>query len=59
MGDISLPIYAYHDKWSGYLLKIKLLPNSRTAAAIGHLFLDLVAEYNGLSCLLHLPAFTD
>ncbi|TEB31002.1 hypothetical protein FA13DRAFT_1754861 [Coprinellus micaceus] len=46
MGDISLPIYAYRDKWSGYLLKIKLLPNSRTAAAIGHLFLDLVAEYN-------------
>ncbi|KAF6743850.1 hypothetical protein DFP72DRAFT_1079477 [Ephemerocybe angulata] len=48
MGDINFPIYAYRDKWSGYLLKIAVLPNTRTAAAIGHLYLDLVSEYGGI-----------
>lgn len=45
MGDLNLPIYAYCDKWSGYLLKITVMPNSQTAAAIGHLYLDLVKKY--------------
>ncbi|KAJ3498047.1 hypothetical protein NMY22_g19640 [Coprinellus aureogranulatus] len=48
MGDISLPIYAYRDKWSGYILKIQLLPDTRKSAAIGHLYLDLVEEYGGV-----------
>jgi hypothetical protein len=48
MGDLSLPIYAYRDKWSGFLLKISVVPNSRTAASIGHLFLDLIAQYGGM-----------
>ncbi|KAJ7512435.1 hypothetical protein B0H11DRAFT_2151906 [Mycena galericulata] len=44
MGELGLPIYAYKDKWSDYLLLLRLIPNSRTAAAVGHLFLDLVEE---------------
>ncbi|KAF8185576.1 hypothetical protein K438DRAFT_2155443 [Mycena galopus ATCC 62051] len=44
MGELSLPIYAYKDKWTDFLLMLRLIPNSRTAAAIGHLFLDFVDE---------------
>lgn len=54
MGEIGLPIYAYKDKWSDYLLMLRLLPNSRTAAAIGHLFLDLVEEIGCESTVLSL-----
>ncbi|TEB21975.1 hypothetical protein FA13DRAFT_1671170, partial [Coprinellus micaceus] len=48
MGDISLPIYAYRDKWSGFILKLLLLPDSRLSGAIGHVYLDLVEEYGGV-----------
>ena len=48
MGDLGLPIYAYKDKWSGNLLKINLIPNSRSPGAIGHLYLDFVEESGGL-----------
>ncbi|KAJ6460794.1 hypothetical protein C8R47DRAFT_1242082 [Mycena vitilis] len=44
MGELALPIYAYKDKWGDFLLMMRLIPNSRTAAAIGHLFLDFVDE---------------
>jgi hypothetical protein len=44
MGELSLPIYTYKDKWTDFLLMLRLIPNSRTAAAIGHLFLDFVNE---------------
>ncbi|KAJ7795901.1 hypothetical protein B0H14DRAFT_3114586 [Mycena olivaceomarginata] len=44
MGELSLPIYAYKDKWTDLLLMLRLIPNSQTAAAIGHLFLDFVDE---------------
>ncbi|KAJ7884218.1 hypothetical protein B0H13DRAFT_2235367 [Mycena leptocephala] len=44
MGDIGLPIYAYKDKWTANLLKINVVPNCRTAGAIGHLFLDFLEE---------------
>jgi hypothetical protein len=47
MGDIGLPIYAYKDKWSDTLLKISVIPNCRTAGAIGHLYLDLISEIGG------------
>ncbi|KAJ7814946.1 hypothetical protein B0H14DRAFT_3090047 [Mycena olivaceomarginata] len=40
MGDI----YAYKDKWTANLLKINIVPNCRTAGAIGHLFLDFLEE---------------
>jgi hypothetical protein len=48
MGDIGLPIYAYKDKWSDVLLKISVVPNCRSAGAIGHLFLDLIGEIGGM-----------
>lgn len=48
MGDLSLPIYAYKDKWSDALLKINLVSNSRLPGTIGHLFLDFVEESGGL-----------
>jgi hypothetical protein len=51
MGDISLPIYGYYDKWSGYLLKLVVLPDSRKAAPMGHVYLDLIAEYGGMHLL--------
>ncbi|KAF7361589.1 hypothetical protein MSAN_01193000 [Mycena sanguinolenta] len=48
MGDISLPIYAWKDKWADKLLKMIVVPESRTNAAIGHLFLDFIAEIGGI-----------
>ncbi|KAJ6473886.1 hypothetical protein C8R45DRAFT_1103556 [Mycena sanguinolenta] len=44
MGDIALPIYGYKDKWSDKIPFLRFVPNSRTAAAIGHLFLDFIQE---------------
>ncbi|KAK7041212.1 hypothetical protein R3P38DRAFT_2512551 [Favolaschia claudopus] len=44
MGGLSLPIYAYKDKWTAFLLKMNVVPNCRTAGAIGHLFLDFLEE---------------
>ncbi|KAJ7231516.1 hypothetical protein C8J57DRAFT_1580727 [Mycena rebaudengoi] len=42
MGDIGLPIYRYKDKWTDTILFLCFVPNSRTAAAIGHLYLDFI-----------------
>ncbi|KAJ7137293.1 hypothetical protein C8R46DRAFT_1322229 [Mycena filopes] len=44
MGEIGLPIYGYKDKYSDNLLMLRLIPNSRTAAAGGHLYLDFIEE---------------
>ncbi|KAJ7874312.1 hypothetical protein B0H14DRAFT_3083423 [Mycena olivaceomarginata] len=48
MGDIRIPIYGWKDKWTAYLLKLNVVPESRTNAAIGHLFLDFVEEIGGI-----------
>ena len=48
MGDISIPIYAYRDKWSGFIIKLIAVPDSRSAAPLGHLYLDLIAECGGV-----------
>ncbi|TFK19167.1 hypothetical protein FA15DRAFT_683052 [Coprinopsis marcescibilis] len=48
MGDISIPIYAYRDKWSGFIIKLVAVPDSRSAAPLGHLYLDLIAECGGV-----------
>ena len=53
MGDVGLPIYAYKDKWSDTLLKIIVVPNCRSAATIGHLYLDLVEEIGGKCLQIH------
>ena len=47
MGDIALPIYGYKDKWTDTMLFLRFVPNSRTAAAIGHLFLDHIETTGG------------
>ena len=47
MGDIGFAIYGYKDKWSDNILYLVLVPESRTAAAGGHLFLDFVDEIGG------------
>ncbi|KAJ6566838.1 hypothetical protein B0H19DRAFT_1138688 [Mycena capillaripes] len=48
MGDVGLPIYGWKDKWTTYLLKLAVIPNCRTNAAIGHLFLDFLEEIEGI-----------
>ncbi|KAF6748401.1 hypothetical protein DFP72DRAFT_992260 [Ephemerocybe angulata] len=48
MGTISLPIYVYRDKFSGYILKLVVLPDARKAVALGHVFLDLMSEIGGI-----------
>ncbi|KAJ3562110.1 hypothetical protein NP233_g9781 [Leucocoprinus birnbaumii] len=48
MGSLSLPIYGYRDKWSGMILQLCVLPDARKAAAIGHVYLDLVSKIGGV-----------
>lgn len=45
---ISIPIYAFQDKWSGVPLYLVVVPNDRLGAAIGHIYLDMVAEYQSM-----------
>lgn len=47
MGNLSIPIYGYRDKWSGYILKLCTVPDARKAAVIGHVYLDLIEEWEG------------
>lgn len=55
MGNISIPIYGYRDKYSGFILKMTALPDSRSAAPLAHLYLDLIDEYMGT--ILRLPYY--
>ncbi|KAJ7885240.1 hypothetical protein B0H13DRAFT_2235309 [Mycena leptocephala] len=48
MGDVGLPIYGWKDKWTADLLKMNVVPNCRSNAAIGHLFLDFIEEHGGI-----------
>ena len=59
MGEIGLPIYAYKDKWSDALLKISVVPNCRSAGAIGHLYLDLVEQIGGENFTYRVDSGTD
>ncbi|KAH6880209.1 hypothetical protein BKA70DRAFT_1126820 [Coprinopsis sp. MPI-PUGE-AT-0042] len=54
MGDLTLPVYAWRDKWSGFVLKIIVLPDTRKAAVIGHAYLDLIEEYGAIPIQLTL-----
>ena len=47
MGDIGLPIYGYKDKWADNIIKLSLIPDCRTAGALGHLYLNFVEENGG------------
>jgi hypothetical protein len=44
MGPIGLPIYGGKDEWSGYLIKLVVMPNVRLARAIAHVKLDVIEE---------------
>ncbi|KAJ7099174.1 hypothetical protein C8R44DRAFT_747860 [Mycena epipterygia] len=48
MGDIGLPIYRHKDKWTADLLNIVTVPDCRTAAAVGHLYLDYLEANGGM-----------
>ncbi|KAJ7775270.1 hypothetical protein B0H16DRAFT_1449904 [Mycena metata] len=48
MGDIGLPIYGYKDKWSDTIPFIQFVPDSRTAAAICHLYPDFIETTGGI-----------
>lgn len=52
MGNLSIPIYAYRDKWSGTILDLRAVPDSRLAGAIGHVYLDLIQKWNGESLVV-------
>ena len=49
MGSVSLPIYAFRDKFSGLALHAIVVPNSRNKYLIAHAFLDMVKKYGGKS----------
>ncbi|KAJ3817052.1 hypothetical protein F5880DRAFT_1618648 [Lentinula raphanica] len=44
MGEIGVSVYAYKDKWSDNLVYMACVPESRSAAAGGHIFLDFLEE---------------
>lgn len=44
MGEIGFAVYGYKDKWSDSILYLVLVPDSRSAAAGGHIFLDFVED---------------
>jgi hypothetical protein len=48
MGGVSLPIYAYKDQFSTFVLSMRVLPDVRLKNTIGHYYLDLVEEYEGM-----------
>ena len=48
MGPISLPIYAFKEKWSNYLLHIVVAPNVWNAATIGLVYLDFIEKYESM-----------
>lgn len=47
MGSVGLPFYGMKDRWGVAMLYLRVLPNDRLAAAIGHAYLDFVEDYGG------------
>jgi hypothetical protein len=45
MGTVTLPIYAFKDQFSTFVLTMQVLPNIRRVETIGHLYLDLAKDY--------------
>ena len=52
MGLVGFHIYGARDKWSGKVLLLTVLPSSRFAEAIGHVYLDFCVEYGRASLSL-------
>jgi len=47
MGGVGLNIYGVKDQWSSFVLHLVVLPNSRLASTIGHVYLDCTEKYGG------------
>ncbi|KAF9069298.1 hypothetical protein BDP27DRAFT_1383233 [Rhodocollybia butyracea] len=52
MGNASISVYGYKDKWSDKILKLYAIPDCRSIGAIGHLWLDFVSEIGGIPITL-------
>ncbi|KAJ7798209.1 hypothetical protein B0H13DRAFT_1643103, partial [Mycena leptocephala] len=44
MGSVEFSIYGYKDKYTDFVLLLKVYPDVRTSGAGGHIFLDFVEE---------------
>ena len=44
MGEIGFAVYGYKDKWSDSILYLVIVPDSHSAAAEGHIFLDFTED---------------
>ena len=47
LGAVGIPIYGIRDFFSGKVLHLVTVPNSRLATTIGHVFLDFLEIYGG------------
>ncbi|KAF8577093.1 hypothetical protein K439DRAFT_1622354 [Ramaria rubella] len=45
MGGVELPCYAFCDKWYRAPLRLVVIPNDCLSVVIGHVYLDLVEDY--------------
>ncbi|THU97341.1 hypothetical protein K435DRAFT_819216 [Dendrothele bispora CBS 962.96] len=43
MGGVGIPVYGFRQK-VGYLQKYNVVPNARSSAVVGHLYLDMIVE---------------
>lgn len=50
MGELSIGIYGYKDKWGDKVHFLECYPETRTAVAGAHIFLDFV-EKTGCKCI--------
>ncbi|KAF4600764.1 hypothetical protein EYR38_005409 [Pleurotus pulmonarius] len=48
MGGVGISIYGWKDKWTSTILMLSVVPDCRSAGAIGHLYLDLVEHLEGI-----------
>lgn len=48
MGGVGISIYGWKDKWTSTILMLSVVPDCRSAGAIGHLYLDLVEHLEGM-----------
>jgi len=46
MGGVGLPIYGLKDKYSSFILLLRVVPNDRLPATIGHFYLDFITAFN-------------
>ncbi|KAM6501456.1 hypothetical protein JOM56_004470 [Amanita muscaria] len=59
MGIVTLPIYAFKDQFSTFVLTMQVLPNIRRVETIGHLYLDLAKDYGRIPLQLVMDMGTE